>query len=92
MSSAASFCTSGLPRTRHCMIIEVEQMVATSIFNKTELIFRERCVLYILKILLKLFEDPNRTSTLIMASRKEILGKVYKIVPPMLETFHKGAE
>ncbi|GAB7357263.1 hypothetical protein MBLNU459_g8236t2 [Dothideomycetes sp. NU459] len=25
-----------------------------------------------------------------MASRKEILGKVYKIVPPMLETFHKG--
>ena len=23
-------------------------------------------------------------------SRKEILGKVYKMVPPMLEKFHKG--
>lgn len=25
-----------------------------------------------------------------MASRKELLSQVYKIVPPMLETFHKG--
>lgn len=25
-----------------------------------------------------------------MASRKEILTKVQKIVPPMLESFHKG--
>ncbi|KAI9686671.1 MAG: hypothetical protein M1820_010587 [Bogoriella megaspora] len=25
-----------------------------------------------------------------MASRKELLGKVYKMVPPMLEKFHKG--
>lgn len=24
-------------------------------------------------------------------SRKEILGKVHKMVPPMLEKFHKGA-
>ena len=24
------------------------------------------------------------------ASRKEILGKVYKMIPPMLESFHKG--
>jgi hypothetical protein len=24
------------------------------------------------------------------ASRKEILGKLYKMVPPMLESFHKG--
>ncbi|KAF2013230.1 H-hydrate dehydratase [Aaosphaeria arxii CBS 175.79] len=24
------------------------------------------------------------------ASRKELLGKVYKIIPPMLESFHKG--
>jgi ATP-dependent NAD(P)H-hydrate dehydratase len=24
------------------------------------------------------------------ATRKEILGKVYKIIPPMLESFHKG--
>lgn len=23
-------------------------------------------------------------------SRKEILGKVYKMIPPMLESFHKG--
>jgi len=23
-------------------------------------------------------------------SRKEILGKVYKMIPPMLENFHKG--
>ena len=23
-------------------------------------------------------------------SRKEILGKVYKMIPPMLEKFHKG--
>ena len=23
-------------------------------------------------------------------TRKEILGKVYKMVPPMLEKFHKG--
>ena len=23
-------------------------------------------------------------------SRKELLGKVYKMVPPMLESFHKG--
>jgi len=23
-------------------------------------------------------------------TRKEILGKVYKMVPPMLESFHKG--
>ena len=23
-------------------------------------------------------------------ARKEILGKVYKLVPPMLESFHKG--
>lgn len=25
-----------------------------------------------------------------MGSRKEVLSKVYKIIPPMLETFHKG--
>ena len=25
-----------------------------------------------------------------MASRKEIISKIYKIVPPMLESFHKG--
>jgi hypothetical protein len=25
-------------------------------------------------------------------SRKEILGKVYKMVPPMLEKFHKGED
>ena len=25
-------------------------------------------------------------------SRTEILGKVYKMVPPMLEKFHKGIE
>ncbi|KAI9657640.1 MAG: hypothetical protein M1821_002816 [Bathelium mastoideum] len=25
-----------------------------------------------------------------MASRKELLGKVYKMIPPMLEKFHKG--
>lgn len=25
-----------------------------------------------------------------MASRKELLGKVYKMIPPMLESFHKG--
>ena len=25
-------------------------------------------------------------------SRKEILGKVYKMVPPMLEKFHKGEQ
>lgn len=24
------------------------------------------------------------------ASRKEILSKVYKMIPPMLESFHKG--
>lgn len=24
------------------------------------------------------------------ASRKDILSKVYKMVPPMLESFHKG--
>lgn len=24
-------------------------------------------------------------------SRKEILGKVYKMIPPMLESFHKGS-
>jgi hypothetical protein len=24
-------------------------------------------------------------------SRKELLGKVYKMVPPMLEKFHKGS-
>lgn len=23
-------------------------------------------------------------------SRKELLGKVYKMIPPMLESFHKG--
>jgi ATP-dependent NAD(P)H-hydrate dehydratase len=26
------------------------------------------------------------------ASRKEIIGKVYKMIPPMLESFHKGAQ
>lgn len=25
-------------------------------------------------------------------TRKEILGKVYKMVPPMLEKFHKGTQ
>jgi ATP-dependent NAD(P)H-hydrate dehydratase len=25
-------------------------------------------------------------------TRKEILGKVYKMVPPMLEKFHKGEQ
>lgn len=25
-----------------------------------------------------------------MASRKEIINKIYKIIPPMLESFHKG--
>lgn len=25
-----------------------------------------------------------------MASHKQLLGKVYKMVPPMLEKFHKG--
>ena len=25
-------------------------------------------------------------------SRKEILGKVYKMIPPMLEKFHKGKD
>lgn len=24
------------------------------------------------------------------ATRKDILGKVYKMIPPMLESFHKG--
>jgi len=24
-------------------------------------------------------------------TRKEVLGKVYKMIPPMLEKFHKGA-
>jgi ATP-dependent NAD(P)H-hydrate dehydratase len=23
-------------------------------------------------------------------TRKELLGKVYKMIPPMLESFHKG--
>lgn len=25
-----------------------------------------------------------------MQSRKEIISKIYKIIPPMLESFHKG--
>jgi ATP-dependent NAD(P)H-hydrate dehydratase len=25
-------------------------------------------------------------------SRKDLLGKVYKMVPPMLEKFHKGSQ
>lgn len=25
-------------------------------------------------------------------SRKELLGKVYKMIPPMLEKFHKGID
>ena len=25
-------------------------------------------------------------------SRKELLGKVYKMIPPMLDKFHKGKE
>jgi ATP-dependent NAD(P)H-hydrate dehydratase len=24
------------------------------------------------------------------ATRKELIGKVYKMIPPMLESFHKG--
>lgn len=27
-----------------------------------------------------------------MASRKDLLSKVYKMVPPMLESFHKGPQ
>jgi len=27
----------------------------------------------------------------ISSTRTEILGKVYKMIPPMLEKFHKGA-
>jgi hypothetical protein len=32
----------------------------------------------------------NPIHTFKMQSRKEIISKIYKIVPPMLESFHKG--
>jgi len=40
-------------------------------------------------------KQPNYSVTLTMASlasqsRKELLSKVHKLVPPMLESFHKG--
>jgi len=38
---------------------------------------------------LQIPEKPHITMAM---SRTEILGKVYKMVPPMLEKFHKGIE
>jgi hypothetical protein len=39
-----------------------------------------------------IYQQISKTSTNMAANltRKELLGKVYKMVPPMLEKFHKG--